>query len=170
MARRGALAVLALLALGAVLIAGSRHREDPVGAPPPQAGDLGTAQRLEGTLVDGQPFALARPPGRYVVVNFFGSWCKPCRQEAPILRAFAEEHPSVEMIAVAVQDSPDAAAAFAATHGWRFPIVRDRERALELSWGVSGGVPQTFVVDPAGRVVARTFLLEDARALERAVA
>jgi cytochrome c biogenesis protein CcmG, thiol:disulfide interchange protein DsbE len=160
--------VLVVVALAAVvsgvaglLVVGLTH-QDTAGAPstsPLAAQQLkeGTpAPPLEGKALDGsQALDLTAYRGRPVVVNFWASWCGPCRSEAPQLVAFSQAHPDVQMLSVNSADlSRDAALAFAAKSKWTWPNVFDPSAGIQHAWGV-GGLPATFLVDADGKLRAR---------------
>ncbi|MGH9081128.1 MAG: TlpA family protein disulfide reductase, partial [Acidimicrobiales bacterium] len=111
---------------------------------------------VTGTTLDGSRYALASPPGRYTVVNFFASWCGPCQQEGPELVKFQYEHQHAGdafMLSVVFDDRASSARSYQATLGATWPTLADPGGRLALSFGVRAP-PSTFVVAPDGRVVA----------------
>lgn len=86
--------------------------------------------------------------GEPVVVNFWASWCLPCREEAPTFQAKFEKHKGrgVQFLGVNVQDSAEDARAFVDEFGLTFPSVRDTNLKLYTSFGVRG-LPETFFID-----------------------
>lgn len=92
--------------------------------------------------------------GGYVVVNFFASWCDPCREEAPLLNRLQRRLAGKgTIVGVAWNDTVEDARAFVREHDMRFPILRDVDGAFAQAYGVKG-MPETFVIDPQGRIVA----------------
>ncbi len=92
--------------------------------------------------------------GRVTLVNVWASWCVPCRREHPLLEALARDS-GAEIFGLNYKDSPDAAQRFLATLGNPFARVgADRNGRVAIDWGVYG-VPETFVVDGAGRIVLK---------------
>lgn len=90
--------------------------------------------------------------GQFVLVNFFASWCLPCRTELPILTKLADTLP---IVGVAYKDRPDDTRAFLKTYGNPYQVIAlDRSGQHGLEWGVYG-VPESFLLDRDGRVIWR---------------
>ena len=133
------------------------------------------APDIKGTTLAGRKFALAAYRGDVVVLNFWGSWCPPCRAEAPALAALATHFWSrgVRFIGVDIQDSPAAAEAFERTFRISYPSLNDPgdEVALEFQSTVPpAGIPTTLVINRAGRVAARVVGQSTYSALGRLIA
>ncbi len=99
---------------------------------------LGTSKTLSSEELKGQP----------VVLNFWASWCIPCREEAPALQSAWEryEKRGVRIVGVNLQDSEQDAKDFVAEFGLTYPIVRDPNLSLWTKLGVAG-LPETFFLD-----------------------
>jgi cytochrome c biogenesis protein CcmG/thiol:disulfide interchange protein DsbE len=97
--------------------------------------------------------ALADLRGRVLVLNFWASWCGPCRAEAPELEAVWERYRSagVVILGVNIQDREAAARAFLAETRTTFANVVDASGATSIAYGIYG-VPETFVIDGEGRI------------------
>ncbi|HEU4703293.1 MAG TPA: TlpA disulfide reductase family protein [Conexibacter sp.] len=104
-------------------------------------------------LAGGGTRRLADYRGRWVVVNFFASWCGPCADEAPLLNRLQRRLAGRgTLVGVAWNDLTDDARGFVREHGVRYPVVRDVDRSFGDAYDVKG-VPETFVIDPRGRIV-----------------
>ena len=115
------------------------------------------APKLSGAslLAGGAPFDLADQRGRYVVVNFFATWCPPCIEEHPELVAFATAHAAARdasVVSVVFNDDNNDVRSFFAKRGGDWPVLDDARAAVDF--GVLK-VPESFVVNPSGVVIAK---------------
>jgi cytochrome c biogenesis protein CcmG/thiol:disulfide interchange protein DsbE len=145
-----AVAVVVVLVLAGVLVwrlAFDRRGVDTgQPAPPLSLGRLDTQGRL----------ALSSLRGKVVAVNFWASWCGPCRDEAPLLERLWNENRGRGLVVLGV-DAMDAAGdarKFMRKYGLTYPVVHDAHGSTLGHWGVPG-LPTTFVVGRDGRVVAK---------------
>jgi len=128
------------------------------------------APDVSGPTVAGERFTLSAQSGKYVLVNFFATWCVPCVEEHPHLMRFAERD-DVTVVSVVYQDEREDIERFFAKEGGDWPVVEDAN--AKVDWGVRG-VPESFLVAPDGVVVNRIIggirftplvrLLEDVKA------
>jgi cytochrome c biogenesis protein CcmG, thiol:disulfide interchange protein DsbE len=88
--------------------------------------------------------------GKPQMLNIFGSWCLPCKAEAPMLEKLKEA--GVPINGIAVNDKPENVAAFLAENGNPFVRIGAAEMAFQVELG-SSGVPETFIIDGKGRIV-----------------
>jgi len=110
-------------------------------------------QPLEPLLAQSE-LALHQLRGRPVVLNFWASWCVPCKKEAPILDAAARAHAgTVVFLGVDVQDLTSDARTFLRHHRVRYASLRDNAGATYDGYGLTG-VPETYWIDARGRIVA----------------
>ena len=128
--------------------------------------------------IDGEHHKLADYRGQAMVVNFWATWCPPCRAEMPSMeRAWRimKKEGGMVMIAINVGEDEDAIFQFTAEHPVTFPILLDRDSSVVSAWAVRG-LPTTYVVDAEGRIVYRAIggrewddpaLLDKVRALRK---
>jgi cytochrome c biogenesis protein CcmG/thiol:disulfide interchange protein DsbE len=104
----------------------------------------------EGTL------ALASLRGKVVVINFWASWCIPCKEEAPALEATWQRYKDrdVVVLGVNVQDLIPEAMRFLKETKTTYPSVRDKSNVIYRAYGLTG-VPETFFVNRVGRIVRK---------------
>jgi len=111
------------------------------------------APPFTATLLDGTRFALTDAAGQVVLINFWATWCAPCREEMPALEAFYRLHRARGLVVLAISvDEPDALEAVrAALRGFSFPAALAAQ-AHYRGYGRIWRVPMTFVVDRQGRL------------------
>ena len=101
----------------------------------------------------GKRHALAEARGRWVVVNFWATWCVPCIQEIPEIADFAKAYPRVTVIGVAMDaENPAKVKQFATKTGHTFPLVLADDN-VQKQLGEPRALPTTRVYDPTGKVV-----------------
>ncbi|MBY5494379.1 DsbE family thiol:disulfide interchange protein [Rhizobium ruizarguesonis] len=160
--RRYTLAAFPLVAfLGiAGAVANTLYRESAEGYSPSAIPSVLVGRRHPA--LDLAPLAGLNVPGLYdppldghvTVVNIFASWCVPCRLEHPALVELAKD-PRIKLVGINYKDAPGKALAFLHENGNPFAAVgTDENGRSSIDWGVYG-VPETFVVDRAGRIVLR---------------
>jgi thiol-disulfide isomerase/thioredoxin len=111
---------------------------------------------------DGGRLRLSDLRGRPLLVNFWASWCTPCRKEMPeIVSAYGAWHAGgLEVVAVDLQENEGEVRRFADDFGMTFPIVIDRTGGVGDAWRIGGptqGIPSSYFVDADGIVRARVF-------------
>jgi len=107
-------------------------------------------------LFDGATFSVAEhfaTDGRPLVVNFWASWCIPCREEMPAFSELATENPQIAFVGVAIDDFPVPAREFAEEVGVVYPLGIDQDRTVGDSYPYIG-LPTTYLIDEDG-IVAR---------------
>jgi len=105
--------------------------------------------RLEG----GGTGSLADYRGKWVLVNFWASWCLPCRDEAPALEEFQGRHggESFTVLGIDTQDLSSDGREFVARYGLSYPQLHDGDGDAADEYGTTG-VPESYLVDPRGKV------------------
>lgn len=104
-------------------------------------------------LRGGRDITLARYAGRPVVINFWASWCEPCKRETPAVAAFARENPAMPVLGIAVSDAPGDSRRFAERMNVDFDLASDRSAKTSDAYSVTG-LPVTVLVDDRGRVAS----------------
>ncbi len=125
-----------------------------------QPGARPKAPAVAGTTLTGSKFKLSSYRGSVVVMNFWGSWCTPCREEAPALGSLARYFAGtdVRFIGVDIRDDPPSAEAFMRTFRIGYPSLNDPNDLIALDFNGTvppAGIPTTLVIDRSGRIAAR---------------
>ncbi len=155
-----AMAVLVVIGLGLLGLARTGTADEPTVGPPALQGRLAPAATVR--LLDGSRLALADLRGSVVVLNFWASYCAPCRDEAPVLQRLHDEARQggepIAGVGVGIREEPDAdARAFVRELGLTYPIGRDNDTdapgygPLEQAFGLTL-LPTTVIIRPDGVV------------------
>lgn len=144
--RRTFLAVLAALAISPCAHAESGALAPVVGMPP--------APSLALTDLDDKKVDLASLRGRVVVVNFWATWCPPCRKEFPSLGRLQKLFKPSDLTVLAVNVGEEADAAFSFAGNTNFSVLLDKDSGAMRHWPVRG-LPTTYIVDKSGRLALR---------------
>ncbi len=131
---------------------------------------FGLLQKGEGGIALGEPLPEASLPlldptvsgeaslddyeGQWVLVNVWASWCNPCRDEAPVLERFWQEHRGADfaLVGIDTQDNTEDALAFVDEFGLTYDQLHDGSGDYAEDMGTTG-VPETMLLDPGGDVV-----------------
>lgn len=141
------------MALGFVALLATRESAATRVADSPLVGRL--APEVSGETFDGRVVRLSALRGRYVVINFFATWCVPCQREHPELRTFAAaQEGRAEVLAVIFDDDPERVQRFFETRGGEWPVLDDPSGKVALDYGVRGP-PESFLIGPEGIVLSR---------------
>ena len=120
------------------------------------------APDFTATTLTGSRLSLSSYRGQVVVLNFWGSWCSPCRAEAPTLAVTAQQYRSagVSFLGVDVRDTPASALAFTRNYGVPYPSVSDSSSQITLDFTSAvpiAGTPTTLVIDRTGHIAGAVF-------------
>jgi cytochrome c biogenesis protein CcmG/thiol:disulfide interchange protein DsbE len=147
------LAVVVVAGLGALLLrpSSSGSAANDAGRPAPL---------FKSADLDGRPVALADFRGHPVVLNFWASWCQPCRAEFSVLKRLKATHPDVVVLGVVFQDTDGAARSFLQQEGATWPGVRDPAGQIADAYGVhrKPGIPVSVLVGADGTIRGRPHL------------
>ena len=162
----GVLAVVGLLAYGLLTKGGSSIA----------VGDTAPDKQL--SRLDGNGSGdIAQYRGQWVLVNFWASWCGPCKSEAPALESFQQAHAAngFTVLGINLDDSTGDAADFVSRYGLTYPQLRDGDGSDRRDAYGMTGFPESFLVDPAGKLalirrgaVDQTYLSEQVAPLIQA--
>jgi len=110
------------------------------------------------TLVDrhGKTWTLSELKGQVVFVNFWATWCAPCREEMPSMQRLYEKMPkdTFKMLAILNNDDPALANSFAEKLGLTMPILDDQDNTVGVQYGLTG-IPETFIINKNGIIVKK---------------
>jgi peroxiredoxin len=108
------------------------------------------------TDIDGNTHRLSDYRGKVLIINFWATWCPPCREEMPSMDRAWEmlKEEGILMLAVNVGEDEDSIFQFTANYPVGFPLLMDRDSKVVGEWPIRG-LPTTFVVDPQGRLAYR---------------
>lgn len=140
------MAGLGWITLSRVPAGAAAHSQRP---PSPQVGFAAPDFSLE--TLDGETMSLSDLRGQAVLVNFWATWCPPCRQEMPAIQQLYEQYRDQDftVLAVDLQESEAQVVAFTGQMGLTFPILIDPGGQVFSQYGVRA-LPSTFFVDPNG--------------------
>ncbi len=116
-----------------------------------------TAPAFRSVDTKGRTVDAADYRGRWLLVNFFASWCIPCKVEQPELIAWSARHETsgeASLVSIAFDDGPDAVVAFFAANGGDWPVVPDQVARIAQDYGVVK-LPESFLISPDGVVVTK---------------
>ena len=153
--RRWTALTLAVLTIGILWTFASRApvAANTGGAPPPSPREGFSAPDFTLDLLDGGQVTLSDLRGKAVLINFWATWCPPCRAEMPAIEAVYRSHKELGLEVLAVnttnQDDQAAAAAFVEELELTFPVPLDRTGAVSASYNLRG-LPSTYFIDRQG--------------------
>jgi peroxiredoxin len=112
--------------------------------------------------MDGVMHRLSDYRGQVVIVNFWATWCPPCREEMPSMQRAWEQIQGEDMVILAIDvgEDEDTIFTFTADYPVEFPLLLDLDSRVIQEWPVRG-LPTTFIVDPQGRIAYRAIGTRD---------
>lgn len=140
----------------------------PGGVPAPRARALAPDFTLPQP--GGQPLTLSSYRGKVVLLDFWATWCYPCREEIPHFVKFQQKYGDrgLQVIGVSMDDSPEPVPAFYQQYHMNYPVVMGNAKIGE-SYGGLLGLPITFVLDREGRIAAKHIGATDAAVFEKEI-
>jgi cytochrome c biogenesis protein CcmG/thiol:disulfide interchange protein DsbE len=170
--RSGKLARNAAIVVGVVLVALIALLATRGASKPISSQIVGqAAPDFSGTTLDGSTFRMANHRGEWVLVNFFATWCTPCRLEDPQIQQFLDSHKGepVEVISVAFSDDAESIRSYWIEERNTWPVLSSDTGLIALDYGVTK-VPESYMVAPSGLVVAGFFGGVTAAGLDKVIA
>jgi peroxiredoxin len=148
--------LITLITLCVVISACSKEEKGKsVSSGNPQEGK--TAPEFTLKDPDGREISLASLRGKVVFLNFWATWCPPCKEEIPSMMKLNQKMAGkpFQMLAVSIDDGgKEAVTAFFKSSGFNLPFLNDPEQKLGKVYGITG-VPETFIIDKQGVVVKK---------------
>jgi len=144
--RAAAIVVAALLIAGAITL---RHRG------PSRIGSSKVAPDFSLTDLSGRPLRLSDYRGKIVILDFWATWCQPCKEEIPRLIELQNKYPQhLQMIGISMDDDDKPVRAFQQQYKMNYPVAVGSAHLADQYGGVLG-LPITFVIDGQGQIVSR---------------
>jgi cytochrome c biogenesis protein CcmG, thiol:disulfide interchange protein DsbE len=139
---------IGIITIGLVVLLATRKTANERNTLSPLIGQV--APEITGNdVLTGKRIELSSSLGRWTVLNFFGTWCPPCKREHPEFVAFSEANPTVQMVSVINEDTQENVRQFFAKNGGNWPVL-DVQRAA-VDYGITG-LPESYLIAPDGRV------------------
>lgn len=135
----------------------SSSKSPDLQSPKPEQTNTPMAPDFTATLMTGETVSLSSFAGKTLILNFWATWCGPCRDEIPELNSFYEENKdSVAFLSVEIQESRQEVEEFLRSRPIRYPIVLDSEQGKSISdlYQISV-VPTTFIINSKGEIIAK---------------
>lgn len=159
--------------IGLVLLLVACSAETETNSQPNRANSTATpeATDLQMITADGQMVNLADYKDQVVLVNFWATWCTPCRTEMPVLDAYYQDHRAdgFMLLAVNAGEPSGRVAEFIATQAFAFPIILDEEGHIAAHFGGIRAMPTSFLLDEQGKVQQQFFGAIEPETLETVV-
>ncbi len=125
--------------------------------------------------LEGQPVSLSDFQGKPVLLNFWATWCGPCRQEMPLIQGIFEEYSDAELVILAIDigETPSVVNNFIERSNFSFPVLLDTDQDVALEYNIRA-IPTTFFIDKDGiiqaiKVGAFSNMIEIEKSLDRII-
>lgn len=113
------------------------------------------APDFELSVLDGETVSLKEFRGRFVLLDFWATWCGPCRQSMPLLEHLQQEHPDdLVLLAVNLSEADDTVRDYLRSEGLSVTVLMDRDGSVGRAYGVSE-IPTQVLIDPKGQTAYR---------------
>ena len=159
------LVAVAILGAGAAIYSMRHHESSQAPSANPMAPDFTLPQ------LDGRDLRLSSYRGKLVLLDFWASWCAPCREETPHLIELQNKYGGrgLQIIGVSMDDSPDPARAFYQQFHMNYPVAMGNAKTGELYGGVLG-LPIAFLIKRDGRIYAKHIGATDPAVFDKEIA
>ena len=110
-----------------------------------------SSPNIEGTLIDGKPYSLNNNRGKVILVNFWASWCEPCREEMPAIEAFLKKNKArgFEVLAITMDKPSDMEQAKQIMRNYSF-LFAEKNQINYSGYGRIWRIPSSFIIDKQG--------------------
>lgn len=121
---------------------------------PPEKGDTFVDTALHD--LEGKPVSLSQFKGKAIMLNFWATWCPPCREEMPSMEALYRKFKGTDlvMLAVSIDDNVETIKEYIKKNNYTMPVFHDADKEAAAAYGLTG-VPETFLIDRKGIVVEK---------------
>lgn len=146
-------AAVAVVVIAFVVVLATRSPSSDRQAESPLLGHA--APPLQGATLNGGQYDIDSQRGKFVLVNFFASWCIPCKIEHPELRKLAESHKAggdLSVVSVTFQDDDASIHKFFEENGGDWPVLAANQGRTSLDYGVVK-LPESYLISPSGQVI-----------------
>lgn len=160
MKKVGLLCISLVLCLALAACKGKVGEEEATISPPGE-GDM--AVEITVNDLEGKKVSLSQFKGKAIMLNFWATWCPPCREEMPSMEAMYQKlkgSSDFVMLAISIDENMEAVKEFVKKNNYKMPVFHDPNREAGSVYGLTG-VPETFLIDKKGKIVMKRLGPED---------